>query len=93
MCAGYNADFDGDQMAVHVPLSSEAIMETKTLLLSTNNLFSPSSGKPILMPSQDIVLGAYYLSLEPREQANPKTVNSRLSPIATSWSWPMPMAF
>lgn len=64
-CTAYNADFDGDQMAVHVPLSSEAIMECKLLMLSTNNIFSPSSGKPIMTPSQDIVLGTYYITYEP----------------------------
>ncbi len=66
VCAAYNADFDGDQMAVHVPLSLEAIMECKLLMLATNNIFLPSSGKPALTPSQDIVLGAYYVTLEPR---------------------------
>ncbi|MDE0575327.1 MAG: DNA-directed RNA polymerase subunit beta' [Opitutales bacterium] len=66
VCTPYNADFDGDQMAVHVPLSLEAIMEAKLLMLSTHNIFSPSSGKPILTPSQDIVLGSYYLSMNPR---------------------------
>ncbi|MSU46674.1 MAG: DNA-directed RNA polymerase subunit beta' [Lacunisphaera sp.] len=66
VCTAYNADFDGDQMAVHVPLSLEAIMECKLLMMSTSNIFSPSSGKPILTPSQDIVLGAYYLTIEPR---------------------------
>jgi DNA-directed RNA polymerase subunit beta' len=66
VCTAYNADFDGDQMAVHVPLSLEAVMEAKTLMMSTSNIFSPSSGKPILTPSQDIVLGSYYLTLEPR---------------------------
>ncbi len=66
VCAAYNADFDGDQMAVHVPLSLEAILEAKLLMMSTNNIFSPSSGDPILTPSQDIVLGAYYLTIEPR---------------------------
>ncbi len=66
VCTAYNADFDGDQMAVHVPLSLEAIMECKLLMMATNNIFSPSSGKPILTPSQDIVLGAYYLTIEPR---------------------------
>ena len=65
VCAAYNADFDGDQMAVHVPLSLEAIMEAKLLMLASNNIFSPSSGKPILTPSQDIVLGCYYLTYEP----------------------------
>jgi len=65
VCTAYNADFDGDQMAVHVPLSLEAIMECKLLMMSSNNIFSPSSGKPILTPSQDIVLGAYYLTYEP----------------------------
>jgi len=68
VCAAYNADFDGDQMAVHVPLSLEAILEAKLLMMSTNNIFSPSSGDPILTPSQDIVLGSYYLTLEPRKQ-------------------------
>ena len=66
VCTAYNADFDGDQMAVHVPLSLEAILECKLLMMSTSNIFSPSSGKPILTPSQDIVLGAYYLTIEPR---------------------------
>jgi DNA-directed RNA polymerase subunit beta' len=68
VCTAYNADFDGDQMAVHVPLSLEAIMECKLLMMATSNIFSPSSGKPILKPSQDIVLGAYYLTLEPRKK-------------------------
>lgn len=73
VCTAYNADFDGDQMAVHVPLSLEAILETKLLMLSTNNVFMPSSGKPVYTPSQDIVLGAYYLTLEPRKKIDPKT--------------------
>lgn len=68
VCTAYNADFDGDQMAVHVPLSIEAIMECKLLMLSSNNVFMPSSGKPVYTPSQDIVLGAYYLTLEPRHK-------------------------
>lgn len=68
VCPAYNADFDGDQMAVHVPLSIEAIMECKLLMLSSNNVFMPSSGKPVYTPSQDIVLGAYYLTLEPRQK-------------------------
>ena len=62
VCAAFNADFDGDQMAVHVPLSVEAQMEAKLLMLSTNNIFSPSHGGPIVTPSQDIVLGCYYLT-------------------------------
>ena len=61
VCTPYNADFDGDQMAVHVPLSVEAIMEAKLLMMATHNIFSPSSGKPILTPSQDIVLGLISL--------------------------------
>ena len=64
VCAAFNADFDGDQMAVHVPLSLEAQMETRLLMLSTNNIFSPSNGAPIVVPSQDIVLGCYYLTKE-----------------------------
>jgi len=62
VCTAYNADFDGDQMAVHVPLSIEAQMEARQLMLAPNNLFSPASGKPITVPSQDIILGAYYLT-------------------------------
>ncbi len=62
VCAAYNADFDGDQMAVHIPLSNEAQMEAKTLMLASNNIFYPSNGKPICTPTQDIVLGCYYLT-------------------------------
>ena len=64
VCAAFNADFDGDQMAVHVPLSLEAQLEARVLMMSTNNILSPSNGQPIIVPSQDIVLGLYYLSLE-----------------------------
>ena len=64
VCKGFNADFDGDQMAVHLPLSVEAQAEAHCLMLSTNNIFSPSNGMPITMPMQDIVLGIYYLSSE-----------------------------
>ena len=62
VCAAFNADFDGDQMAVHIPLSYEAQVETKLLMLSSHNILSPSSGKPIAVPSQDIVLGSYYMT-------------------------------
>lgn len=62
VCTAFNADFDGDQMAVHVPLSLEAQLEARVLMMSTNNILSPANGKPIIVPSQDIVLGAYYLS-------------------------------
>ena len=62
VCAAFNADFDGDQMAVHIPLSTEAQLETRMLMLASNNIFSPSSGKPITTPSQDITLGCYYLT-------------------------------
>src|SRR6188474_3376842 len=64
VCTAFNADFDGDQMAVHVPLSVEAQMEARVLMMSTNNILSPANGKPIIVPSQDMVLGLYYLSLE-----------------------------
>jgi len=64
VCRGFNADFDGDQMAVHLPLSVEAQVEAHTLMMSTNNVFSPASGDPIMSPSQDIVLGLYYLTCE-----------------------------
>ena len=64
VCTAFNADFDGDQMAVHVPLSLEAQLEARVLMMSTNNILSPSSGKPIIVPSQDIILGLYYLSMK-----------------------------
>ncbi|HSE78224.1 MAG TPA: DNA-directed RNA polymerase subunit beta' [Alphaproteobacteria bacterium] len=63
VCTAFNADFDGDQMAVHVPLSLEAQLEARVLMMSTNNILSPANGKPIIVPSQDIVLGLYYLSM------------------------------
>ncbi|MEL6372310.1 MAG: DNA-directed RNA polymerase subunit beta', partial [Pseudomonadota bacterium] len=63
VCTAFNADFDGDQMAVHVPLSLEAQLEARVLMMSTNNILSPANGKPIIVPSQDIVLGLYYISL------------------------------
>jgi DNA-directed RNA polymerase subunit beta' len=64
VCAAFNADFDGDQMAVHVPLSLEAQLEARVLMMSTNNILHPANGSPIIVPSQDIVLGLYYLSIE-----------------------------
>ena len=69
VCTAYNADFDGDQMAVHVPLSAAAQLECKLLMLSSNNIFSPANGKPIMTPTQDITLGSYYLTVEPRNPA------------------------
>jgi DNA-directed RNA polymerase subunit beta' len=69
VCAAFNADFDGDQMAVHVPLSIEAQMECRLELLSINNLFSPADGRPIIMPSQDVVLGLYYSTKEDMNQS------------------------
>jgi DNA-directed RNA polymerase subunit beta' len=64
VCAAFNADFDGDQMAVHVPLSLEAQLETRALMMSSNNILSPANGEPIIVPSQDVVLGLYYLTRE-----------------------------
>ena len=64
VCSAFNADFDGDQMAVHVPLSLEAQLEARVLMMSTNNILSPANGKPIIVPSQDMVLGLYYLSID-----------------------------
>ena len=69
VCAAYNADFDGDQMAVHVPLTLEAQLEARALMMSTNNILSPASGEPIIVPSQDVVLGLYYMT---RERINAK---------------------
>ncbi len=67
-CTAYNADFDGDQMAVHVPLSSEAQTEARLLMLSTNNILAPKDGKPITTPTQDMVLGTYYLTADPEQE-------------------------
>ena len=69
VCGAYNADFDGDQMAVHVPLTLEAQLESRALMMSTNNVLSPASGEPIIVPSQDVVLGIYYMT---REKSNAK---------------------
>ena len=72
VCKAFNADFDGDQMAVHVPLSAEAQAEARILMLSTNNIFTPATGRPITEPAQDMVFGAYYLTLPADEAlANP----------------------
>ncbi|EMN7269915.1 DNA-directed RNA polymerase subunit beta' [Vibrio parahaemolyticus] len=76
VCAAYNADFDGDQMAVHVPLTLEAQLEARTLMMSTNNILSPASGDPIIVPSQDVVLGLYYMT---REKINVKGESMYLS--------------
>ncbi|PPC99990.1 MAG: DNA-directed RNA polymerase subunit beta' [Hyphomicrobium sp.] len=77
VCAAFNADFDGDQMAVHVPLSLEAQLEARVLMMSTNNILHPASGQPIIVPSQDIVLGLYYLSImRENEQGEGMTLGS-----------------
>ena len=81
VCTAFNADFDGDQMAVHVPLSLEAQMEARTLMLASNNVLLPSNGEPCIVPSQDIVLGLYYLSLakdgEPGDRCRPPSCGRR----------------
>ncbi|MEW6133301.1 MAG: DNA-directed RNA polymerase subunit beta' [Pseudomonadota bacterium] len=79
VCAAFNADFDGDQMAVHVPLSLEAQMEARTLMLASNNVLSPANGEPIIVPSQDIVLGLYYMT---REKINAKGEGSFYADVA-----------
>ncbi|MEQ8603922.1 MAG: DNA-directed RNA polymerase subunit beta' [Marivibrio sp.] len=71
VCAAFNADFDGDQMAVHVPLSLEAQLEARVLMMSTNNILSPANGKPIIVPSQDIILGLYYITYERADAVGP----------------------
>src|SRR5260370_25616112 len=77
VCVAYNADFDGDQMAVHVPLSIEAQVESRALMMSTNNILSPASGKPIIVPTQDMVLGLYYMTRErPLAQGEGKFLSS-----------------
>jgi len=82
VCAAFNADFDGDQMAVHIPLSLEAQLEARVLMMSTNNILSPSNGKPIIVPSQDIVLGIYYLSqADDKNEDKPKGIFSNIEEI------------
>ena len=79
VCTAFNADFDGDQMAVHVPLSLEAQLEARVLMMSTNNILSPANGKPIIVPSQDIVLGLYYITMGPSPA---RRARAWLSPIS-----------
>ncbi|MFC1774359.1 DNA-directed RNA polymerase subunit beta' [Pseudomonadota bacterium] len=79
VCAAFNADFDGDQMAVHVPLSLEAQLEARALMMSTNNILSPANGEPIIVPSQDVVLGLYYMT---RERVNAKGEGMKFADVA-----------
>ena len=89
VCTAFNADFDGDQMAVHVPLSIEAQLESRLLMMSTNSIFSPSSGSSIMTPTQDIALGIYYLTApsqkdKMREYRRPTTTTQESLPIMAS---------
>ena len=86
VCKGFNADFDGDQMAVHLPLSIEAQVEAHTLMLSTNNIFAPSNGRPIMSPSQDTVMGCYYVTLVLPNQKGDGMVFSSLEEADTAFS-------
>ena len=81
VCKAFNADFDGDQMAVHLPLSIEAQVEASVLMMSTNNIFSPSDGSPIISPSQDIVMGSYYLTVRREESEKKERVFGSLSEV------------
>jgi DNA-directed RNA polymerase subunit beta' len=85
VCAAFNADFDGDQMAVHVPLSLEAQMEARTLMLSSNNILSPANGEPIIVPSQDIVLGLYYTTREKVGARGEGSIFSNLSEVSRAY--------
>ena len=81
VCTAFNADFDGDQMAVHVPLSLEAQLEARVLMMSTNNILSPANGKPIIVPTQDIILGLYYLSMQAEGEVGEGMVFATLDEI------------
>ncbi|MAZ46622.1 MAG: DNA-directed RNA polymerase subunit beta' [Rickettsiales bacterium] len=81
VCTAFNADFDGDQMAVHVPLSLESQLEARVLMMSTNNILSPANGKPIIVPSQDMILGLYYLSLVSHEGIGDKMIFSSIDEL------------
>jgi DNA-directed RNA polymerase beta' subunit len=77
VCGGFNADFDGDQMAVHLPLSVEAQAEAHVLMLSTHNIFSPANGGPIISPSQDIVLGVYFITVDDASEFDDASLKAR----------------
>ena len=81
VCTAFNADFDGDQMAVHVPLSLEAQLEARVLMMSTNNILSPANGKPIIVPSQDIILGLYHITMERADEKGEGMVFSSIGEI------------
>ena len=85
VCAAFNADFDGDQMAVHVPLSLEAQMEARTLMLASNNILSPANGDPIIVPSQDIVLGLYYITRDRVNAVGEGTLFSNVSEVSRAY--------
>ena len=85
VCTAFNADFDGDQMAVHVPLSLEAQMECRTLMLASNNVLSPANGEPIIVPSQDIVLGLYYMSRERINARGEGMLFANLAELQSAW--------
>jgi DNA-directed RNA polymerase subunit beta' len=87
VCSGFNADFDGDQMAVHLPLSVEAQAEAHILMLSPNNIFSPANGKPIISPSQDIVLGVYYITAMPEAAADEKKCKRFKDPVEAQFAY------
>lgn len=86
VCASFNADFDGDQMAVHVPLSIEAQMECRLELLSINNLFSPADGRPVISPTQDMVLGLYYLTKENQKSKDEKRIYASLDEVLIAYN-------
>ncbi len=86
VCKGFNADFDGDQMAVHLPLSIEAQVEAHTLMLSTHNIFSPSNGAPIISPSQDVVMGSYYLTMKVPDRKGDGMVFSSMEEVETAYT-------
>ena len=89
VCGGFNADFDGDQMAVHLPLSVEAKAEAHVLMLSTNNVFSPANGAPIINASQDIVMGVYFITttMADLESVEERTVPRFKDRTRRSWRW------
>src|SRR6185437_12928766 len=86
VCKGFNADFDGDQMAVHLPLSIEAQVEATTLMMSTNNIFSPANGAPIISPSQDIVMGCYYVTVKKPDRPGHNMTFSCLEEVHTAFA-------
>ena len=93
VCTAFNADFDGDQMAVHLPLSAEAQAEARILMLSANNVLSPAHGRPLVTPTQDMIIGGYYLTMDPVDAEQKKECSDVYTKLNTLWNWQYKSSF